>query len=117
GAFHSPLVASAADRLSAFFENVEFHAPRIKFVNNVSAQAIDDPEVIRLALLDQVTFSVRWVECVQRLVELGVEAFVEVGSGKVLSGLAKRIAPNIPTYTTESAESLQKTIEALRPAN
>jgi len=93
-----------------------FHNPRIKFVSNVSAQAIDDPEVIKLALLDQVTFSVRWVECVQRLVELGAEAFVEVGSGKVLAGLAKRIAPDIPTYTTESAESLQKTIEALRQA-
>jgi [acyl-carrier-protein] S-malonyltransferase len=117
GAFHSPLVASAAERLRAFFANVQFHTPRIKFVNNVSAEAIDDPEVIQMGLLDQVTFSVRWVECVQKLVELGAEAFVEVGSGKVLAGLAKRIAPEIPVYTTESADSLKKTIEALSSAN
>ncbi len=108
-------MASAAEQLRSFFKNVEFHPPRIKFVSNVSAQAIDDPEVIRLGLLDQVTFSVRWVESIQRLVELGAEAFVEVGSGKVLAGLAKRIAPDIPVYTTESEESLKKTIEALRP--
>ncbi len=114
GAFHSPLVAPAADIMRAALAEASLAAPNCHFVNNVGASALTETGAIADSLVAQVTGSVRWVQCVNKLVELGAEAFVEVGSGKVLSGLARRIAKDIPAYTTESWDALQKTIEELK---
>ena len=67
-------------------------------------------------LVAQVTNSVRWVQSIQKLLELGVDTFVEVGSGKVLSGMMRRIARDAKCYSTESREAIEKTIEALKSA-
>ena len=79
------------------------------------AAVLEDPAAIRESLLRQVTGGVRWTQSVERLAGLGIEAFVEVGSGKVLSGLARRIAKDIPVYTTESAEAIKKVLAELAP--
>lgn len=114
GAFHSPLVRPAAEIMHEALHGVTLGHPKCHFVANVSAGALTEPIAIRKSLVEQVTSSVRWAQCVRTLIGLGVEAFVEVGSGKVLAGLVRRIDRDIACHTTESWESLQKTTEALR---
>ncbi|MBX3728665.1 MAG: ACP S-malonyltransferase [Candidatus Sumerlaeia bacterium] len=114
GAFHSPLVEPAADTMRRALAESVLAAPGCTFVNNVDATVLTDPTAIADSLVRQVTSSVRWVGCVQRLVAEGTEAFVEVGSGKVLAGLCRRIAKDIPCHTTDTWEAVEKTIEVLR---
>lgn len=91
GAFHSPLVQPAVDVMRAELADADLCAPRCKFVANVSADFVSDPEVIREGLAQQIISPVRWEESVRRIAGVGIRTFVEVGSGKVLSGLLKRI--------------------------
>ena len=114
GAFHSPLVAPAGATMKTALFDEELAAPQCHFVNNVDADSITDPKRILDGLVAQVTSSVRWVECVQKLVELGCDTFVEVGSGKVLSGLVRRIDKSVTCHTTENGDAISKTIDALK---
>jgi len=114
GAFHSPLVAPAAEIMRAALAEAAFSAPTVTFVNNVDAAVLTDPTAIKDSLVRQVTGSVRWVESVERLAALGVTDYVEVGSGKVLGGLIRRIHKEAVCHTTESNASIDKTIEALK---
>jgi [acyl-carrier-protein] S-malonyltransferase len=91
GAFHSPLVQPAVDAMQGPLATAQFSAPQCKFVANVSAALVDDPAVIRQGLADQIVSCVRWEESVRAMAAAGAQAFVEVGSGKVLTGLLKRI--------------------------
>lgn len=91
GAFHSPLMAPARDQLAAAVEAVAMSAPMMPVLANATAEESIDPAVIKARLLDQLTGSVEWVGCVQRMVALGAERFCEVGPGKVLTGLLRRI--------------------------
>ncbi|MCB2154603.1 ACP S-malonyltransferase [bacterium] len=114
GAFHSPLVEPARDAMQEALADVTLAAPKYGFVNNADAKALSDPDAIKDSLIRQVTSSVRWVQCVEQLLALGAEAFVEVGSGKVLAGLVRRINRDIPVHTTESWDAIEKTIAALK---
>ena len=102
GAFHSPLMAGAAERVAAVLDAVAIDAARVPIVANVDASAVTDPEAIRERLRRQITAPVRWVDCVRRLVDLGATSLVEVGPGSVLSGLARRIAPGVRTLQVSS---------------
>ena len=95
GAFHSPLMAGAAEKVAAALNDVEIAPARVPLVANVDAVAVTQPDEIRKRLRRQITAPVRWVDCVNRLVALGAEELVEVGPGSVLSGLARRIAPSV----------------------
>lgn len=119
GAFHSPLVAPAADVMrgalsDAIKGGASLGPPACLFVNNVDAAPQTDPAAIAASLVAQVTSSVRWVECMKALVAAGVGPFVEVGSGKVLAGLGKRIAADATIHTTDTAEAWDKALAALR---
>ena len=113
GAFHSPLVAPAADAMRDALAGVALRAPAALFVNNVDAAVLADPTAIKDSLIRQVTGSVRWAQSVEKLVAEGVTTFVEVGSGKVLSGLVKRVAKNATCLTTESEAAIEATVAAL----
>jgi [acyl-carrier-protein] S-malonyltransferase len=89
--FHCALMKPAADAMAVALATVTMHAPKVPVVANVTAQPTTDPAVIRQQLVDQVTGTVRWRECVTTMVGLGVTHVVEIGAGKVLSGLVKRI--------------------------
>ncbi len=102
GAFHSPLMAGAAERVAVVLESVEISPARVPVVANVDAAAVTHPDEIRDRLRRQITAPVRWVDCVHRLVELGAAGLVEVGPGSVLSGLARRIAPSVPAQQVSS---------------
>jgi [acyl-carrier-protein] S-malonyltransferase len=89
--FHSMLMQPAADRMAEALSTATLSAPSVPLVANVLASAIADPEEIRARLVEQVTGQVRWRESMTYLADGGVDLLLEVGSGKVLSGLAKRI--------------------------
>jgi [acyl-carrier-protein] S-malonyltransferase len=90
--FHCRLMQPAADAMAAALANVTINAPVVPLVSNVLASAISDPAEIRQRLVEQVTGTVRWRECVLYMASHGVTRFLEIGSGKVLTGLVKRIA-------------------------
>ena len=89
--FHCPLMQPAADAMQEALGKVTLQTPRVPLVANVLASEVTNPEAIKQRLVEQVTGMVRWRESVQYMKSQGVEALVECGSGKVLSGLVKRI--------------------------
>lgn len=97
--FHCSLMKPAADQLAAALADVALTAPRVPLVANVTAEPTQDPARIKQQLVHQVTASVRWEESIQTIAKLGVTRAFELGSGAVLKGLVKRIAPAI-TVTT-----------------
>jgi len=111
--FHCRLMQPAADAMAEALAAVEIAAPRVPIVANVLAYPISDPVEIRDRLVQQVTGMVRWRESVEWLAANGVDRFVEVGAGKVLSGLAKRIAPGAVTLAVGQPEDVPAAIAAL----
>lgn len=91
--FHSALMAPAAEVMRTALAGAAIEAPVVPVVVNVEAQPVSDPEAIRDGLVRQVTGTVRWRESMLKMADEGVESFYEVGSGKVLTGLVKRIVP------------------------
>lgn len=91
--FHCALMQPAADAMAEALGKVAMHAPVVPVVANVMAGPVTDPATIRQKLVEQVTGTVRWRECVAWMAAQGVQTFVEVGAGKVLTGLAKKNAP------------------------
>lgn len=113
GAFHSPLMADAAATMKAVIEKVSFRDAAMPVVMNVDGQARQTAATIKEALSRQLASAVEWVKSVEALKGLGITVFVECGSGKVLSGLLRRIDKQLQSYSTESAEALNQGIEAL----
>lgn len=113
GAFHSPLMNHAAERMAEALRSATLTAPLVPVVSNVSGQPSKDPEELRRCLLAQMTSSVLWDKSVRSLASLGLTAFVEVGPGKVLTGLVKRIAPEARALNVEGSASLKATLESL----
>jgi [acyl-carrier-protein] S-malonyltransferase len=95
--FHCALMQPAADAMAAALSGVTLLAPRVPLVANVRADAVTDPETIRALLVEQITGSVRWRESVLWMESRGVTEAWEIGAGKALSGMIKRIAPGIST--------------------
>ena len=111
--FHCSLMQPAADAMAEALANVTISAPAVPVVANVTASAVSDPNAIRRLLIEQVTGMVRWRECVLYMKEQGVERLVEVGSGKVLAGLTKRIDKDLAAVsvgTPADVESFLKTL-------
>jgi [acyl-carrier-protein] S-malonyltransferase len=102
--FHSRLMAGAAERLAPALAALSIIAPRVPVVANVTADYVRTPEAIRAALLAQLAGSVRWTETVLRLAADGVERGIEVGPGRVLAGLAKRIAPGLEVLPADEPD-------------
>jgi [acyl-carrier-protein] S-malonyltransferase len=114
--FHCALMRPAQERLAGDLARLTFRDPRVPLVNNVEARPVRGADECREGLVRQVSAPVLWQECAETLVREGVDTFVEVGAGNVLSGLLKRIAPNARLFNVGDPESLEKTLEALRPA-
>jgi len=93
--FHSSLMKPAAERLKAALAQAPLVAPKIPIVNNIDVAVESDPARIREALYRQAFGPVRWVECVRKLAALGAQAVIECGPGKALTGMTKRIAPEL----------------------
>lgn len=104
--FHCALMQPAADAMAAALADVTLNAPAVPLVANVRAEAVSDPDTIRALLVEQVTGSVRWRGSVAWMAEQGVTEFWEIGAGKALSGMVKRIAKGSETRTFGTPEDL-----------
>lgn len=112
--FHSPLMAPARKALTPYLEQSSFNAPAIPVITNVDATPVTTGSAARDALRRQVDGPVRWIESVEWMAtECGVELFVEVGPGKVLAGLNRRIAPQIKTLSLGEPAALETLRERL----
>jgi [acyl-carrier-protein] S-malonyltransferase len=111
--FHCPLMAPAADAVAEGLQSVSFTPPVPPVVANVSATKATDPEEIRDLLVRQVTAMVRWRESVQAMTALGVDTFVETGTGKVLTGLVRRIVPDATTLSASSPAEIEAVLKTL----
>lgn len=107
GAFHSPLMQSAANELSHHLNPMKIHAPSCTFMMNVSGKKESDLEKIKKNLILQVTHPVRWQQSVESMVQEGAEYFIEIGCGKVLSGLNKRMGLSGQTCCINSIKDLE----------
>lgn len=110
GAFHSELMKPAVENMQKALDNVKIFTPKVPLIANVYADQISDPKQIKESLLKQITSRVRWRETMLLFEQKGVEEIVEVGPGKVLTGMVSKTTPNIKTFTINSLESLKEYI-------
>jgi [acyl-carrier-protein] S-malonyltransferase len=115
GAFHSPLVARAAERLRPAVERVKFGEPEAAFMSTVTAR-FEDAQRMGALLVDQLTAPVRYTQAASELIREGVRTFVEVGPGNVLSGLMKRIDRSVKAFPVNDLPSLERIKELLSSA-
>ena len=111
--FHSMLMQPAADRMREALSSAEIKAPRVPLVANVLASAISDPDEIRQRLVEQVTGQVRWRESMAYLADAEVDLLFEVGNGKVLAGLAKRIDKRLSAVSIGSPADIEAALAKL----
>ncbi len=111
--FHSALMAPAADAMAEALGEVTMNAPCVPLVANVLAAPISDPDEIRTRLVEQVTGQVRWRESIEWMGANGVTNLMEVGSGKVLSGLARRINRDLSSVAVGNPDDIEKALEAI----
>jgi [acyl-carrier-protein] S-malonyltransferase len=113
--FHCKLMEPAAERLAAELERVIFNDPTVPVASNVDARFVTRRSEARDCLIRQVTGAVRWTECIDLLrTSGGATTFIEVGPGKVLSGLMRQIDRSVSVFSVEDSGSLQKTLAALQ---
>ncbi len=110
--FHCDLMTPAAERLAPLLDAADFKDLWFALVSNVDASPIGTATAVRNALLRQVASPVRWVESVEKMVSMGVKKFVEIGPGNVLTGLIKRIDPNVELVNISDVASMEKYLNA-----
>ncbi|MFQ5896774.1 MAG: ACP S-malonyltransferase [Candidatus Methylomirabilia bacterium] len=114
--FHSSLMLPAAERLAREIETVVVSPPKFPVVRNVDAGLTSSAEEVSPFLVEQVASPVRWTDCVRRMIGEGVTRFVEVGPGRVLTGLLRRISAEVKGYAVEDPAGLEKALVALGSA-
>jgi [acyl-carrier-protein] S-malonyltransferase len=111
---HSRLMLSASERLKEFLSEFSFSEPEIPVVTNVDAIPVKDSRLLKEGLIRQLYSSVLWEDSIRNMNKLGIDTFIEVGPGKVLTGLIKRTLPSARVYNVEDRASLEKTLLLLR---
>ena len=106
-------MAPAADAMAEALEGADVAAPVVPVVANVTAERAVDPAEIKALLVRQVTGTVRWRECVQACTAMGVDSFIELGAGKVLSGLARRIVPDARAQAAGTPAEIEAVLRTL----
>ena len=114
GPFHSSLMKPAASELRQVLDGLDMNSARIPVIANVSANPMTTAEEIKESLIEQLYSPVLWEDSVVKMIELGVDTFIEIGPGKVLSGLIKKINRSVKTYSISDEESCQSVIESLK---
>jgi [acyl-carrier-protein] S-malonyltransferase len=111
---HCSLMADASRRLAELLDNIEFSVPKVPLVNNADAMFLDDIESIKVSLIHQLNMPLLWEDSIKAIADSGVETFIEVGPGRVLSGLIKRIGPKVRVLNVEDLKSLEKTLSQIQ---
>lgn len=115
--FHCPLMQPAADAMAKALAEVAMNAPLLPIYTNVTTQAESEPETLKRLLVEQVTQPVRWRETIQNMSAAGFTTFVEVGAGKVLSGLNKRINGDLNCLTINTPNDVEAVLEQLQQSS
>jgi [acyl-carrier-protein] S-malonyltransferase len=113
GAYHSRLMESAYEKLGAALLEVQMQMPQFPVISNVTGREVETLPEIRQTLQDQVTSTVRWVDCMERLVDLGCDLFIELGPGGVLAGLLKRTRKDVEVVSAGDAATVRACAEQL----
>jgi [acyl-carrier-protein] S-malonyltransferase len=113
GAYHSRLMDSAYQQLGPVLLDVVMQMPRFTVMSNVTGKEVKTLEEIRCTLQDQVTGTVRWVDCMEGLLERGCELFIELGPGGILAGLLRRIRKEVDVMTVSDADSVREASERI----
>src|SRR5437763_156666 len=113
GAYHSRLMESAYEQLGAALQHVPMQPLRFPVISNVTGAEVRTPIEIRRTLQDQVTGTVRWLDCIERLVKLGCDYFIDLGPGGVLAGLLRRTRRDIHVVSVSDVDSVRKCAEGL----
>jgi len=113
GAYHSRLMESAYEKLGAVLQHVPMQPPSFFVISNVTGDEVRTPVEIRRTLQDQVTGTVRWLDCMERLAALGCDFFVELGPGGVLAGLLRRTLKGVDVTSIADVESVRIAAERL----
>ncbi|MFP4015616.1 MAG: ACP S-malonyltransferase [Halanaerobiales bacterium] len=113
GPFHSSLMKAAEDEFTGVINEIQFNPPEYPVVANVTADIVKKPEEIKDLLVKQLSGSVRWVESIKLMINHGIDTFIEVGPGRVLKGLMRRIDRSVNAYNVEDMKSLDKLLEKL----
>jgi [acyl-carrier-protein] S-malonyltransferase len=113
GAYHSRLMESAYEKLGGVLQHVPMQVPSFSVISNVTGEEVRTPMEIRRTLQDQVTGTVRWLDCMERLVALGCDFFIELGPGGVLVGLLRRTLKGVDVISVADIESVRKATERL----
>ncbi len=113
GAFHSSLMKEAADKLARRLSGVRIAAPKLAFVDNVNARYQTQPEEIKKSLAAQVMSSTHWEDTIRLLAGDGIRTYFEIGPGKVLKGLLRRIDPGLEVYSIGTAEDIERAAAAI----
>jgi len=108
GAYHSRLMESAYEKLGAVLQDVPIESPRFPVISNVTGMEVTTPAEIRRTLQDQVTGTVRWFDCVKRLMDLGCNYFIELGPGSVLAALLRRVRKEVDVISVGAVESVHE---------
>ena len=117
GPFHTPLMAPAGDALAERFRTVEFREPQIPVIFNCLGTERPDGAAIPELLVRQVQSSVYMEDSLRRMAAIGLDALVEIGPGKALSGFVKKTVPELPVYAVETAAELEQLTETLKGAS
>ncbi|HNU80208.1 MAG TPA: ACP S-malonyltransferase [Bacillota bacterium] len=112
--FHSSLLKPAGEKLAAELENVNISDNELPVVSNVNAQVIMNKYEIKRCLIEQVSSSVLWEDSIRRMIDMGVDTFIEVGPGRTLSAFVKKIDKSLYVHNVENIETLENTIVSIR---
>jgi [acyl-carrier-protein] S-malonyltransferase len=113
GAYHSRLMESAYEKLGAVLQHVPIKTPSFPVISNVTGEEVKTPVEIRRTLQDQVTGTVRWLDCMEQLAALGCNLFIELGPGGVLAGLLRRTRKDVEVVSVSDTDSVRKYAELL----
>jgi len=114
GAFHSSLMKEAQEKLRKEIEKITFKIPRIPLIANVSADFVEKPQKIKESLIEQMVSPVLWEDSIRKMAEWGVNIFIEVGPGRVLTGLIRRTITQKLTLNVEDQQSLNKSLKMIK---
>lgn len=113
GPFHSELLSSAGELLFQYMENIELGEPVIPYVANFHAELVTDASQIKELLRKQVYSSVKFEQSIQKMIQFGVDTFVEIGPGKTLTGFVKKINPDVRIFNIETMEDLESVAKVI----
>ena len=111
--FHCQMMQPAADVMEEALAEAALSSPLVPLVANVTAEAVEDPDAIRALLVEQVTAMVRWRECVEFMRDAGTDTVVEIGAGKVLSGLTRRIDRDLKAIWVSTPSEIDEFVKSL----